>query len=192
MTTYLTIYLVCWFFTAFEPIQDGIDLVFEIIATNAILKSLWHLLGCQYCLTFWLSFGITRNVVVALALSAIAQIHSKIIKWCSPKKSYPTSKSTERTRHQIKRIVTGCLSIWTGYYRRISKSRGNAFARKQIENFSGLGFLISGTRTNRNKKRRARFTHLHSPIVPTPGHHKYKHLFVCPTKHLKTRSTTTL
>lgn len=80
MTYYMTIYLACWFFTAFEPIQEGVDLLFELLPKNALVNSFWQLLGCQYCLTFWLALGVTRNVVVALALSAIAQIHSKIIK----------------------------------------------------------------------------------------------------------------
>lgn len=80
METFATIYLACWFFAAFEPIQEGIDIVFEHLHKNALVNSLWQLLGCQYCLTFWLALGVTRNVVVALALSAIAQIHSKIIK----------------------------------------------------------------------------------------------------------------
>ena len=80
MELYIKTYLVCWFFAAFEPIQEGIDLVFERLPKNVLANSFWQLLGCQYCLTFWLAFGITRNVVVALALSAIAQVHSKIIK----------------------------------------------------------------------------------------------------------------
>lgn len=78
-TLHLTIYLACWFFAAFEPLQEGIDLVFELLPRNAIVNSLWTLLGCQYCLTFWLTLGLS-DIVVALLLSAIAQVHSKIIK----------------------------------------------------------------------------------------------------------------
>ncbi len=79
MELYIRIYLVCWFFTNFEPIQNGIDWIFERIETK-LNNVFWQVLSCQYCLTFWLSFIVTQNIVVALALSALAQIHAKIIK----------------------------------------------------------------------------------------------------------------
>lgn len=80
MTTYLTIYLACWFFTAFEPLQDVIDAFFSLRKEGYIVNIIWMLLGCQYCLTLWTTLFITHDIVVALLLSAIAQIHTKIIK----------------------------------------------------------------------------------------------------------------
>jgi len=73
---YLNIYLGCWFFTNFEPIQDGIDKIFERFKWDGM----WTLLSCQYCLTLWITLAITQNWTMALLLSLIAQIHTKINK----------------------------------------------------------------------------------------------------------------
>lgn len=80
MTLYLTIYLACWFFTAFEPLQDIIDAFFSIREPGYFVNIFWMLLGCQYCLTLWVTLAVTQNIIVALSLSALAQIHAKIIK----------------------------------------------------------------------------------------------------------------
>lgn len=77
---YLNIYLACWFFTSFEPIQDIIDAFFSTLKEGYFTNILWLLLGCQYCLTLWTALIITHNIWIALGLSAIAQIHTKMIK----------------------------------------------------------------------------------------------------------------
>jgi hypothetical protein len=79
MELYLKIYLACWFFTNFEPIQVGLDLIFEH-AENKITDTLWTILSCQYCLTFWIALWVTKDITTAAALSVIAQIHTKTIK----------------------------------------------------------------------------------------------------------------
>jgi hypothetical protein len=75
---YLNIYLAVWLWTSIEPIQDSID---DYFATkrNIILLSLWKLLGCQMCLTLWITLAITQNWTMAMLLSLIAQRHTKLI-----------------------------------------------------------------------------------------------------------------
>lgn len=76
---YLNIYLAIWLWCNFEPIQENIDLYFED-KENIILMVIWDMLGCQMCLSLWITFAITHNWTTAMVLALVAQIHSKIIK----------------------------------------------------------------------------------------------------------------
>ena len=76
---YLNIYLAVWLFINLEPVQTTIDDFFEF-KTNIFAMAVWKLLGCQTCLSLWLTLAITQNWTMAMLLSLIAQIHSKLIK----------------------------------------------------------------------------------------------------------------
>lgn len=76
---YLNIYLAVWFFCTFEILQDTIDDFFAK-KKNIILISIWTLLGCQMCLTFWITIAITQNWTMTMLLALIAQLHTKLIK----------------------------------------------------------------------------------------------------------------
>lgn len=76
---FYSIYLSCWFFTTFDPIQRMVDEVFERLPENFFTNILWQLFSCQYCLTLWAAFLITGDVLMALVMSLVAQIHKKLI-----------------------------------------------------------------------------------------------------------------
>lgn len=79
MMIILYIYFSCWFFTSFEPLQELINQIFQRIKLNNFTNMIWIILGCQKCLTFWLTLLLTLNPLTAFILAAIAQIHIKII-----------------------------------------------------------------------------------------------------------------
>jgi hypothetical protein len=76
---YLNIYLAVWLFCTLEVIQDTIDSIFGRWS-SIINTTIWTILGCQMCLTLWITLAITQNWTMALLLSLIAQIHTKLIK----------------------------------------------------------------------------------------------------------------
>lgn len=76
----IQIYLSCWFFTNFSPIQKAINYIFILKEElNWIEDSIFTILGCQQCLTFWVVLIVTFNPFYAFGLSALAQIHKKLI-----------------------------------------------------------------------------------------------------------------
>lgn len=75
----IKIYLLCWFFTNFEPLTKLIDKVF-LYNNNKYLELVYEVLSCQYCLTFWTTLIITLNPFFAIGLAMIAQTHKKLIK----------------------------------------------------------------------------------------------------------------
>lgn len=82
MESYILIYLLCWFFTNFEPIQELVDYLFGKLKHNYFINAIWTILGCQYCLTLWITLILTGSITVALIASIIAQIHKSLIGEC--------------------------------------------------------------------------------------------------------------
>lgn len=74
LTLITKIYLLCWFFTAFEPIQQVINLIFTKIKPNFVTEAIWTILGCNKCLVFWTTLAIIMNIWIALLASFIVSI----------------------------------------------------------------------------------------------------------------------
>jgi hypothetical protein len=77
--------LFAWLFTQSEFIQGYVDKVFFKINENNctkpirrfLVESLWTILGCQKCLTFWTILIITWNPIVAFSFAWIASVTQK-------------------------------------------------------------------------------------------------------------------
>lgn len=78
----IKIILLVWFWCKFEPIQDGIDLLWsripEKVSNNYFIDKIYILLGCQTCLSMWLTLIITGNIWISIAASIISSILKKI------------------------------------------------------------------------------------------------------------------
>ena len=81
---YIQIYLVVWFITNFEPLNDLIDNMWNKLPTKItdykLVDYLYIGIGCQKCLTLWITLLMTGNIFISLFLSMIADIHKKITK----------------------------------------------------------------------------------------------------------------
>lgn len=76
---YLQIYLLIWLWSQFEPIQEGLDKLFNYLPKNILTNNVYIALGCMKCLNLWITLIITQSLFIALIMSLIAQIHTKII-----------------------------------------------------------------------------------------------------------------
>ena len=76
----INLYTICWMIIYFNPIQKLINNIFLKLPQNLLTESLWTILGCQKCLTFWVVLLFTLNPIVAIICSMVAQIQTRIIK----------------------------------------------------------------------------------------------------------------
>lgn len=75
--TLISIWLVSWFITRFEPLQMILELL-----PNKLLYNLFKLLiTCLKCLTFWITLVYTQNIVLASAMAFISFWYDK---WVGP------------------------------------------------------------------------------------------------------------
>jgi hypothetical protein len=77
----LKIFLITWFITHFELIQDTLLSVFDRLCQstdNNILKriydSLYTILSCHKCLSFWTTLIVTQDIFMACGVSFIAYL----------------------------------------------------------------------------------------------------------------------
>lgn len=75
----IKIYLFCWIFTEFEPLQNLINHLFLRLPTNYVLDYIWIGMSCLKCMCLWITLIVTHSVIFALAMSMVAQLHGKII-----------------------------------------------------------------------------------------------------------------
>lgn len=81
----LEIFLICWFITEYEPIQDLLYTKFSQIETNSpwkkvVFDNLYILLSCKKCLGFTLTLLVTMNIFTAIIVSMLGQIYDLKIK----------------------------------------------------------------------------------------------------------------
>jgi hypothetical protein len=83
----IKIWLVCWFITEFEPIQERFDKIFPWLEAGTkdksalkLLDGLYIISGCFKCLSFWSVLAITCNPFLAIAASMAGQAFSKLFK----------------------------------------------------------------------------------------------------------------
>jgi hypothetical protein len=81
MIILIKIFLITWLITSFEPLQDVLTNLFDKIyqRTNKnplkrIYDSLYTILTCQKCLSFWTTLIITQNIFMACGVSFVAFI----------------------------------------------------------------------------------------------------------------------
>ena len=85
---YIKIYLLGWFITNFEPIQDLLNMLFKKLFKKLpcnlkrtyfyLIDSIFTTLGCQKCMSFWLGF-IFIDFYSGILLSFISMIQGFII-----------------------------------------------------------------------------------------------------------------
>lgn len=83
MVLLIKIYLIGWFLSYFEPLQDLIDYLWSKIplkwSKKKIIDYFYIGLGCQKCLTLWIGLFYLEPFM-ALLLSFIAFIQEKLLK----------------------------------------------------------------------------------------------------------------
>ena len=81
---YLQIYLIVWFLTNFEPLTEMIDNLWNKLPSKVtklkVVDYLYIGIGCQKCLTLWVTLLITGNIFLAIFMAMLADIHKKITK----------------------------------------------------------------------------------------------------------------
>jgi hypothetical protein len=71
----ISIWLVSWFITRFEPLQMTLELL-----PNKLLYNLFKLLiTCLKCVSFWLTLAYTQNLIYASAMAFISFWYDKFI-----------------------------------------------------------------------------------------------------------------
>lgn len=78
MILLLKIYLISWFISEFEPIQDLFDYLFGLLPENVmsykIMDYLYTSVGCIKCLCLWITLCMTGNIFYAIGLSYIGKL----------------------------------------------------------------------------------------------------------------------
>ena len=77
----LKIFLATWYFTDNDYIQETINHIFKKINTDKLPKTIdaIHIIfGCHKCLSFFVTLTITLNIWLALGVSFIVYVTSKI------------------------------------------------------------------------------------------------------------------
>lgn len=75
--TLISIWLLSWFITRFEPLQ----MVLELLPNKLLWNLLKLLTGCLKCVSFWITLGYTQNIILA---SGIAFVSFWYDKWIGP------------------------------------------------------------------------------------------------------------
>lgn len=85
--TIITIFLISWFLTTFEPLHWILKLIDSKIK-NPIINTIWTILiipfSCMKCMAFWLGLIMTGNIISAILVSLISYLFGIIvekIKW---------------------------------------------------------------------------------------------------------------
>jgi hypothetical protein len=73
--TLISIWLVSWFITRFEPLQMILELL-----PNKLIPNLFKLLiTCLKCVSFWLTLVWTQNIVLASGIAFVSFFYDKFI-----------------------------------------------------------------------------------------------------------------
>jgi hypothetical protein len=73
--TLISIWLLSWFITRFEPLQMTLELL-----PNKLLWNLIKLLtSCLKCVSFWITLAYTQNIILASGIAFISFWYDKFI-----------------------------------------------------------------------------------------------------------------
>lgn len=75
--TLISIWLLSWFITRFEPLQ----MVLELLPNKLVFNLVKLLTTCIKCVSFWITLGYTQNIIYA---SGIAFVSFWYDKWIGP------------------------------------------------------------------------------------------------------------
>ena len=73
--TLISIWLVSWLITRFEPLQ----MLLELLPNKLIYNLFKLLITCLKCVSFWMTLFITQNIFLASAMAFISFWYDKII-----------------------------------------------------------------------------------------------------------------
>jgi hypothetical protein len=72
------IYLVAWFISKFQPLQDLFDYLFHLVPEKyqhyKLFDYIYTGVGCPKCLSLWITLIITLNPFLAIGLSYVAHL----------------------------------------------------------------------------------------------------------------------
>jgi hypothetical protein len=71
----ISIWLVSWFITRFEPLQ----MVLELLPNKLLWNLIKLLTSCLKCVSFWITLCYTENLILASALAFISFWYDKYI-----------------------------------------------------------------------------------------------------------------
>jgi hypothetical protein len=71
----ISIWLVSWFITRFEPLQ----MVLELLPNKLIYNLFKLLITCLKCVSFWITLAYTQNIVYASAMAFVSFWYDKFI-----------------------------------------------------------------------------------------------------------------
>jgi hypothetical protein len=73
--TLISIWLVSWFITRFEPLQ----MVLELLPNKLLFNLFKLLITCLRCLSFWITLCYTQNIVLASGIAFVSFFYDKFI-----------------------------------------------------------------------------------------------------------------
>jgi hypothetical protein len=73
--TLISIWLVSWFITRFEPLQ----MVLELLPNKLLFNLFKLLITCLKCVTFWITLCYTQNIVLASGIAFVSFFYDKFI-----------------------------------------------------------------------------------------------------------------
>ncbi len=77
---YFNTFFVAWFVATFEPFQNTITTLFNLIpARYTYLHVFRGYAACFKCLTFWITLCYTQNILHAIILSFLAYVIDRIM-----------------------------------------------------------------------------------------------------------------
>lgn len=85
MITTLKIWMICWFIINFEPLSIPIQNFFinlinqtKNLFIKKSLETLFEVIGCLMCLSFWSVLILTLNPIYAIGAAMAGQMYSKL------------------------------------------------------------------------------------------------------------------
>lgn len=73
--TLISIWLLSWFITRFEPLQ----MVLELLPNKLLWNLIKLLTSCLKCVSFWITLGYTENIILASGIAFISFWWDKFI-----------------------------------------------------------------------------------------------------------------
>ncbi len=73
--TLVSIWLVSWFITRFEPLQ----MVLELLPNKLLFNLFKLLITCLRCLSFWITLCYTQNIILASGIAFVSFWYDKFI-----------------------------------------------------------------------------------------------------------------
>ena len=71
----ISIWLVSWFITRFEPLQ----MLLELLPNKLLWNLIKLLISCLKCISFWITLGYTQNIIAASGIAFISFWYDKFI-----------------------------------------------------------------------------------------------------------------